>query len=161
MAPASGVIKSSARASPILPSETWIKLGIGPRKSSSVCILTAAFVERKSAHGNSDKHRSIVVLSSGKQCSRVRPMCHRRKLCVLDGSRRGNVRPYAPVSPFVCIGQRRPCNGLTQSHAIQLRWLCAKTCFDIAQALAIRICANVMMRNCSLQRRLRTRNSAP
>ena len=29
-----------------------------------VCILTAAFVERKSAHGNSDKHRSIVVLSS-------------------------------------------------------------------------------------------------
>src|ERR1022692_4048557 len=49
----------------------------------------------------------------------------------------GNVRPYAPVSPFVCIGQRRPCNGLTQSHAIQLRWLCAKTCFDIAQALAI------------------------
>ena len=39
-------------------------LGMGPRKSSSVCILIAAFVERKSAHGNSDKHRSMVVLSS-------------------------------------------------------------------------------------------------
>src|SRR5580692_5269577 len=47
-----------------LPSEIWIKLGIGPRRSSSVCILTAAFVERKSAHGNSERHKSIVVLSS-------------------------------------------------------------------------------------------------
>ena len=51
-------------ASPILPCETWIKLGIGPRRSSSVCIFTAALVERKSAHGNRDRHRSIVVLSS-------------------------------------------------------------------------------------------------
>src|SRR3954471_5783126 len=46
------------------PLETWIKLGIGPRRSSSVCILTAALVERKSAHGNSERHKSIVVLSS-------------------------------------------------------------------------------------------------
>src|SRR5665647_3552104 len=38
--------------------------GIGPRRSSSVCILTAAFVERKSAQGNSDRHKSMVVLSS-------------------------------------------------------------------------------------------------
>src|SRR4051812_15345440 len=58
------MIKSSARASPIFPLETWIKLGIGPRRSSSVCILTAALVERKSAHGNSERHKSIVVLSS-------------------------------------------------------------------------------------------------
>src|ERR1022692_3531537 len=63
IAPASRVIKSSARASPILPLETWIKLGIGPRRSSSVCILTAALVERKFAHGNSERHKSIVVLS--------------------------------------------------------------------------------------------------
>src|SRR5271154_1385018 len=46
MAPASGVMRSRARASPILPSEIWIKLGIGPRKSSNVCILTAPLVER-------------------------------------------------------------------------------------------------------------------
>src|ERR1039458_9986456 len=37
---------------------------IGPRRSRSVCILTAAFVERKSAYGNSERHSSIVVLSS-------------------------------------------------------------------------------------------------
>src|SRR5665811_877 len=35
-----------------------------PRRSSRVCILTAALVERKSAHGNSERHKSIVVLSS-------------------------------------------------------------------------------------------------
>src|ERR1700674_485579 len=63
MAPASGVMRSRARASPILPSEIWIKLGIGPRKSSNVCILTAALVERKSAHGNSERHKSIVLKS--------------------------------------------------------------------------------------------------
>src|SRR5674476_183611 len=51
-------------ASPILPSETWINEGILPRRSSNVCILTAALVERKSAHGNSERHKSIVVLSS-------------------------------------------------------------------------------------------------
>jgi hypothetical protein len=63
VAPASGTIRSSAVASPILPSEIWIKLGIGPRRSCSVCIFTADLVERKSAQGNSDRHRSIVVLS--------------------------------------------------------------------------------------------------
>src|SRR6202050_4430901 len=34
------------------------KQGIGPRRSSSVCILIAAFVERKSAHGNSERIRA-------------------------------------------------------------------------------------------------------
>ena len=40
-----------------------MKLGIAPRRSSSVCILTAAVVARKDAHGKTDKHRSIVVES--------------------------------------------------------------------------------------------------
>ena len=40
-----------------------IKLGILPRRSSSVCSLTAALVERNGAHGNSDKDKSIVVAS--------------------------------------------------------------------------------------------------
>jgi hypothetical protein len=37
---------SNTRTSPIFPSEMWMKLGMYPRKSSSVCIFTAAFVER-------------------------------------------------------------------------------------------------------------------
>ena len=40
-----------------------MKLGMLPRRSSSVCIFTAALVERKCAHGNSDRHRSMVVES--------------------------------------------------------------------------------------------------
>ena len=79
-------------------------------------------------------------------CCRARKRCWRDQAyvvidvnfaCATDQDS-GNVRPYAPVSPFVRISQCRPCDGLTQSHAIQLRWLCAEACFDIAQALAIR-----------------------
>src|SRR6201989_2732393 len=43
MAPASGSSRSRAWTSCSLPSETWMKLGMLPRKSSSVCILTAAW----------------------------------------------------------------------------------------------------------------------
>ena len=39
------------------------KTGIGPRRSSNVCILTAAFALLKSAQGNRERHKSIVVLS--------------------------------------------------------------------------------------------------
>ena len=39
------------------------EVGILPRKSSSVCSFTAALVERNGAHGNSVKHRSMVVES--------------------------------------------------------------------------------------------------
>jgi hypothetical protein len=46
------------------PSETWMKLGMLPRKSSSVCILTAALVVRKCAHGKTARQRSMVVESS-------------------------------------------------------------------------------------------------
>jgi len=41
-----------------------MKLGMLPRRSSNVCIFTAALFERKCAHGNIDRHRSMVVESS-------------------------------------------------------------------------------------------------
>lgn len=50
----------------------------------------------------------------------------------------GNVRPYAPVSSFVRVGQRRPCNGLAQAHSVKLRWLRPQARLDIALALSIR-----------------------
>ena len=46
-----------------VPSEMWMTLGIAPRRSSRVCIFTAALVERNGAHANSDRHRSMVVES--------------------------------------------------------------------------------------------------
>jgi hypothetical protein len=40
-----------------------MNVGIGPRRSSNVCSLIAAFLARKRAHGNTDKQRSMVVES--------------------------------------------------------------------------------------------------
>ena len=39
------------------------KIGMLPRRSSSVCIFTAALVVRKCAHGKTDRHRAMVVES--------------------------------------------------------------------------------------------------
>src|ERR1022692_3575428 len=47
----------------ILVTDTAKGLGVLPRKSSSVCIFTAALVVRNGAHGNSDSDKSIVVES--------------------------------------------------------------------------------------------------
>jgi len=38
-----------------------MKLGMGPRRLSRVCIFTAALVVRNVAQGNTDRHRSMVV----------------------------------------------------------------------------------------------------
>jgi hypothetical protein len=55
---------SSTFTSGSLPSLTWMNVGIDPRRSSSVCSLTAALVDRKGAQSNRLKHRSIVLESS-------------------------------------------------------------------------------------------------
>src|SRR6516165_7615599 len=48
----------------ILPSLMKMKEGILPRRSSNVWSLTAALLERNGAHGNTERHRSMVVESS-------------------------------------------------------------------------------------------------
>src|ERR1035437_4656592 len=63
-APASGRIWSSMLTSCTLPSVIPINVGILPRRSSKVCILTAALCLRNLARGNSERHRSMVVESS-------------------------------------------------------------------------------------------------
>lgn len=47
-----------------LASATSIKLGTVPRGSSRVCTFTAAFVDRKRTHGNTERHKSTVFGSS-------------------------------------------------------------------------------------------------
>ena len=42
----------------------WMKLGMLPRKSGNVCISKAALVERTCAHGDNDRHRSMVAESN-------------------------------------------------------------------------------------------------
>ena len=48
-----------------------MKLGMLPRRSSSVCIFTAALVVRKCAQGKTDRHRSMVVGPAHRRCWRV------------------------------------------------------------------------------------------
>src|ERR1039458_10187166 len=74
-APASGMISSSRLTSCTLPSVTRINVGMLPRRSSSVCSLIAAFRRRNRAHGNSARHRSMVVESRAyRLCSRSTPI---------------------------------------------------------------------------------------
>src|ERR1019366_5388627 len=55
--------------------ETRINVGMLPGRSSSVCILTARLPRRNRAHGNSARHRSMVVESRAyRLCSRSTPM---------------------------------------------------------------------------------------
>ena len=41
-----------------------MNVGMLPRRSNNVCSLTADLVERNNAHGNTDRHRSMVDASS-------------------------------------------------------------------------------------------------
>src|ERR1039458_8347968 len=56
-------MESRILTSASFPSETSMKVGIGPRRSSKVCILMAPFRDRNRAQGNTDKQRSMVVES--------------------------------------------------------------------------------------------------
>jgi hypothetical protein len=59
----SKVRSSRMLTSCVLPSVMQIILGIEPRRSISVWILTAALCRRKVAHGNKVRHKSMVVES--------------------------------------------------------------------------------------------------
>ena len=60
-----GLGRNSSRmlTSCVLPAVMRINVGMLPRRSNSVCIFTAALRRRNLAHGNSERHRSMVVES--------------------------------------------------------------------------------------------------
>jgi hypothetical protein len=93
-----------------------------PRKSSSVCILTAPLVRRKCAQGNRLKHKSIVVGV---------------KLPGLTDQPVGQVGVNAPVAGFVGVGQGGAGNLATQSQMVELRATRTQARFDVAQTFAI------------------------
>ena len=66
-APASGISRSRTLTSWSLPSEMWIKLGMAPRKSSSVCSLMAALVERNDAQAKFEQQLLAVINEFGKR----------------------------------------------------------------------------------------------
>src|ERR1035441_5388228 len=84
------MISSSRLTSCTLPSVTRINVGMLPRRSSSVCSLIAAFRRRNRAHGNSARHRSMVVESRAyRLCSRSTPIDSRSEEPRLNSSHLG------------------------------------------------------------------------
>ena len=84
-----------------------MKVGIFPRKSSRVCNLTADLVERNSAQGKTDRHRSIVDESSAYTVlsrSRAKSSPAIQGTCNLDQGL-GEICVNAPVAHLVGVGE--------------------------------------------------------
>ena len=99
-----------------------MKLGMLPRRSSSVCIFTAALVERKCAQGNIDRHRSIVV-----EFERI-DSAGQIHVQIVGGIQPPSLRDQSlaklgvdpPIASFVGVGQCGAANRPSQTHMIEL-----------------------------------------
>ena len=114
-------------------------MGMLPCRSSKVCILTAALCWRNFAHGNSDRHRSMVVESNAYRAL-IQIDADRIVHIERASDRDQNLRKVGvdpPVARFVRIGQRRACHLAAESHVIELAADRTKARFDVAQALAV------------------------
>ena len=117
-----------------------MKLGMLPRRSSSVCIFTAALVD---AEMRPRKHRQAQI--DGRRVQRVdgvrqiqpEVLAGIQLSCAWAISRCAKVGVDAPVARLVGIGQRRAPNRLAKAHVIELGRLRRQTGLDVAQALAV------------------------
>ncbi len=96
---------------------SWNKL---LRRSSSVCIFTAALVERKSAHGKSDRHRSMVV--EHERIDRAGQIHIQIIIGIQPPGLRdqplGKLGADPPIAGLVGISQCGTANRLSQTHMI-------------------------------------------
>ena len=116
----------------------WMKVGMLPRRSSSVCSLTAALVERKWCPR---KHRQTQI--DGRRVERVDGVLQidAEGLVGIERPRDADqalreVGVDAPVAHGVGIGQRIARDRRANAEVIELGSLGAQTRFDVAQALA-------------------------
>src|SRR5271166_1430477 len=133
------MISSSILTSCTLPSVTRIKVGMLPRRSSSVCSLTAALRRRNRAPG---KQRQTEI--DGCRIQRIQALLQidAHGLSDIQSACDGNqplreVGEDAPVARFVRIRQRRARHLATESQVIQLALQRTQTSFDVAQAFPI------------------------
>ena len=133
---------------------------MAPRRSSSVCSLTAALVARNGAQSNRLRHRSMVVES--RAVDRVVQLEAKRLVRVeLAGppdQQRGQIRPDAPVARLVRVRQGRAAarHCANPCHTACPRWRARVA--SMSRRLSRQVnCAKAMTRNCSAQVRLRTR----
>ena len=115
-----------------------MNVGMLPRKSNNVCSLTADLVERNSAHGKTERHRSMVdAFESVDGVVEFEPQ-------VLVGVQRAGDANHrlcelgvdAPVPALIGIGQGVARHPAANAHVIELVLMSPQTGFDIAQALA-------------------------
>jgi len=117
-----------------LPSDTWIKLGILPRRSSRVvhlyCRLGCAEMRpRKNCKAKIDGRGIECIDSVGE----VEPQI----LAAVQLARLGDqpvsqLRVDPPVAPFIGVGQRRAAHRIAKTHGIELRRLRRQTGLDSA-----------------------------
>ena len=112
--------------------------GILPRRSSSVWSFTAAFVDRKGAQENTERHRSIVVEV---ECVDRVLQLNTERLLGIEAPRDtnealGEVAVDAPIARCVGVGQSVAGDIAADAEMIELRLVCPRAGFDIAQALS-------------------------
>src|SRR6516225_8348265 len=116
-----------------------MKVGMLPRRSSSVCSLMAALAERNTAHGNTGQTqingRGVEGVDSFLQLDaegllRIQPPCNADQAL-------GEIGVDAPVTHGIGIGQRIASHRRTNPEMIELGTLCPQAYFDVPQALSI------------------------
>ena len=113
-----------------------MKLGIAPRRSSRVCNLMAALVERcpvEDAQTQVDRSCIEGINSVGQVQPKILLAV---KLASTANEQGRKIGPDAPVSRFVGIRQGRTMDCTAQAHRIELVGVGAECHLDIAQALA-------------------------
>ena len=123
----------------VLPAVMRINVGMLPRRSNSVCIFTAALRRRNWAHGNSFRHRSMVVESQ-----RVETLIeiHADRIAGVQRPRDANqdlgeIGIDPPVARLVGVGQGGARDVAAESHVVELGAKRTQARFDIAQAFAV------------------------
>src|SRR6516225_9250977 len=92
------------------PSVMPINVGMLPCRSSRVCILTAVLCFLNLAHGNRERHKSMVVESNAYQRIQTLVELHADGIVSVKRSRDADqnlreIREDSPVTIFVGVGQ--------------------------------------------------------
>src|SRR5665213_1755456 len=132
----------------LFPSETSIKVGMGPRRSSSVCSFTAAFSSRKCPMERlQDKDRwwwnpAHILWRSG-QCPVVRSHTSGARW----RSALSKIGVNTPVARLVRVGQSRAGDVAAEPQMIELARHRLKAEFNVAELSRKVNCAKLMHKN--------------
>src|SRR6266853_664889 len=116
-----------------------MKVGMLPRRSSKVCILTAALCFRNFAQG---EQRQTQIDGGGVQCIQALVEIRADRIGSTEGARDANqdmreVGKDTPVTRLVGVGQRGARYLALETHVVHLGPQGTEACLNIAQALSV------------------------